>query len=146
MKCFHFSIGDRRSDNDDDGALSRSSTRASWARSLSVASTSFDTSRRMEFDSSSTSRDFSDNVGFSELLSQRRSNDLRVFKFSDLKSATKGFNRSLVIGEGGFGCVYRGVINAAGEGNDGDRWLDVAIKQLSRGQVLPLSREKDLYE
>ncbi|KAL8258743.1 hypothetical protein R6Q59_026696 [Mikania micrantha] len=132
MKCFHFSIGDRRSDNDDDGALSRSSTRASWARSLSVASTSFDTSRRMEFDSSSTSRDFSDNVGFSELLSQRRSNDLRVFKFSDLKSATKGFNRSLVIGEGGFGCVYRGVINAAGEGNDGDQWLDVAIKQLSR--------------
>ncbi|KAI3682446.1 hypothetical protein L1987_82432 [Smallanthus sonchifolius] len=141
MKCFHFSTGDRRAAaaNDDDGVLSRSSTRGSWARSLSVASTSFDTSRRLEFDSSSNSRDLSDAVGFSELLSQRRANDLRVFTFAELKSATKGFNRSLVIGEGGFGCVYRGVIKAgaaavdvAGEGDGGDRCLDVAIKQLSR--------------
>ncbi|XP_023767951.1 serine/threonine-protein kinase PCRK1 [Lactuca sativa] len=134
MKCFHFSTGDRRA-NDEDGVLSRSSTRVSWARSLSVASTSFDTTRRSEFDSDSNSRDLSDTVGFSELLSQRRANDLRVFKFAELKSATKGFNRSLVIGEGGFGCVYRGVVKSAAvadAGSDGDRYLDVAIKQLSR--------------
>ncbi|KAI3788057.1 hypothetical protein L2E82_00692 [Cichorium intybus] len=134
MKCFHFSTGDRRA-NDEDVVLSRSSTRLSWARSLSVASTSFDTTRRSEFDSDSNSRDLSDTVGFSELLSQRRANDLRVFKFAELKSATKGFNRSLVIGEGGFGCVYRGVVKAAAEadtGSDEDRCLDVAIKQLSR--------------
>ncbi|CAI9288051.1 unnamed protein product [Lactuca saligna] len=134
MKCFHFSTGDRRA-NDEDGVLSRSSTRVSWARSLSVASTSFDTTRRSEFDSDSNSRDLSDTVGFSELLSQRRANDLRVFKFAELKSATKGFNRSLVIGEGGFGCVYRGVVKSAAvadPGSDGDRYLDVAIKQLSR--------------
>ncbi|KAK9057605.1 hypothetical protein SSX86_022441 [Deinandra increscens subsp. villosa] len=144
MKCFHFSIGDRKSAaaDDDDGVLSRSSTKVSWARSLSVASTSFDTSRRLDIDSSGNSREFGESVGFSELLSQRRANDLRVFKFAELKSATKGFNRSLVIGEGGFGCVYRGAIKAAAaaaagniadEGNDGgDRCLDVAIKQLSR--------------
>ncbi|CAH1418196.1 unnamed protein product [Lactuca virosa] len=134
MKCFHFSTGDRRA-NDEDGVLSRSSTRVSWARSLSVASTSFETTRRSEFDSDSNSRDLSDTVGFSELLSQRRANDLRVFKFAELKSATKGFNRSLVIGEGGFGCVYRGVVKSAAvadAGSDGDRYLDVAIKQLSR--------------
>ncbi|KAM0051307.1 putative protein kinase RLK-Pelle-RLCK-VIIa-2 family [Helianthus debilis subsp. tardiflorus] len=134
MKCFHFSIGhktptDEDNDNDNNRALSlslsRSSTRASsWARSLSVASTSFDTSRRLDFDSSNNS---SDAVGFSELLSQRRANDLRVFTFKELKLATKGFNRSLVIGEGGFGCVYRGVVKVAG-----DRNLDVAVKQLSR--------------
>ncbi|XP_024975917.1 serine/threonine-protein kinase PCRK1-like [Cynara cardunculus var. scolymus] len=133
MKCFHFISGDRRTD-DDDGVLSRSSTRVSWARSLSVASTSFDTTRRSEFDLSSNSRDLGDSEAFSELLSQRRANDLRVFKFAELKAATKGFNRSLVIGEGGFGCVYRGVVKAAvsDEGSDGDRCLDVAIKQLSR--------------
>ncbi|KAM0001251.1 putative non-specific serine/threonine protein kinase [Helianthus debilis subsp. tardiflorus] len=132
MKCFHFSIGHKTptdEDNDNNRALSlslsRSSTRASsWARSLSVASTSFDTSRRLDFDSSNNS---SDAVGFSELLSQRRANDLRVFTFKELKLATKGFNRSLVIGEGGFGCVYRGVVKVAG-----DRNLDVAVKQLSR--------------
>lgn len=68
------------------------------------------------------------------MLSQRRANDLRVFKFAELKAATKGFNRSLVIGEGGFGCVYRGVVTVVGDGDggDGDRCLDVAIKQLSR--------------
>ncbi|KAJ0792115.1 putative non-specific serine/threonine protein kinase [Helianthus annuus] len=132
MKCFHFSIGHKTPTDEDDNnngalslSLSRSSTRASsWARSLSVASTSFDTSRRLDFDSSNNS---SDAVGFSELLSQRRANDLRVFTFKELKLATKGFNRSLVIGEGGFGCVYRGVVKVAG-----DRNLDVAVKQLSR--------------
>ncbi|KAL4581212.1 hypothetical protein LXL04_017422 [Taraxacum kok-saghyz] len=103
----------------------------SWARSLSVASTSFATTRRSEFDSDSNSRDLSGTVGSrSSYLS-----DLRVFKFVELKSATKGFNRSLVIGEGRFGCVYRGVVKAAAgadAGSDEDRDLDVAIKQLSR--------------
>ncbi|XP_076936140.1 serine/threonine-protein kinase PCRK1-like [Bidens hawaiensis] len=123
LKCFHFSIFDNST------IFSRSSTKASsstWTRSLSVVSTSFDTSRRSEYDSNNNnSRDLNDAVGFSELLIQRRSNDLKVFKFSELKSATKGFNRGLVIGEGGFGCVYRGVVG--GEG--------VAVKQLSRNGI-----------
>ncbi|PWA56916.1 protein kinase superfamily protein [Artemisia annua] len=33
------------------------------------------------------------------MLSCKRANDLRVFKFAELKAATKGFSRSLVIGE-----------------------------------------------
>ncbi|KAK1426795.1 hypothetical protein QVD17_15475 [Tagetes erecta] len=121
MKCFHFSIGEKTPNNNN--FFSRSSTRASWARSLSVASTSFDTSRRSEISSTENSRDLTETTGFADLLSQRRSNDLRVFKFSELKSATKGFNRAFVIGEGGFGCVFRGVV---------DRHVDVAVKQLSR--------------
>ncbi|KAJ9543653.1 hypothetical protein OSB04_023360 [Centaurea solstitialis] len=135
MRCFHFSLGDRRTD-DDDGVLSRSSTRVSWARSLSVASTSFDTTRRSEIDL--TGNSVGDAEAFSELLSQRRANDLRVFKFAELKAATKGFNRTLVIGEGGFGCVYRGAVSGGGKeeglGSDGDgggdRCLEVAIKHL----------------
>ncbi|XP_076911235.1 serine/threonine-protein kinase PCRK1-like [Bidens hawaiensis] len=120
MSCFHFTKSD-----DENAVVSRSSARVSWARSLSVASSSVDTTRRSEFDS-----DCTDSAGFMEVLTQRRGNELRVFKFSELKLATKGFNRTLMIGEGGFGCVYRGVIKVGGD--DGDEYLDVAIKQLDR--------------
>ncbi|XP_076930276.1 serine/threonine-protein kinase PCRK1-like [Bidens hawaiensis] len=120
MRCFHFTKSD-----DENAVVSRSSARVSWARSLSVASSSVDTTRRSEFDSECT--EFRDSVGFMEVLTQRRGNELKVFKFSELKLATKGFNRTLMIGEGGFGCVYRGVVKV---GSDG--YLDVAIKQLDR--------------
>nr|XP_043636942.1 serine/threonine-protein kinase PCRK1 [Erigeron canadensis] len=127
MKCFHFTnAGDKTPDNNNNpnAVVSRSSARVSWARSLSVASSttatgSDTTTRRSEFDSS----ELCNPVGF---LTQ---NDLRVFNFAELKSATKGFNRSLMIGEGGFGCVYKGVI--IGGDIDGCD-LDVAVKQLNR--------------
>ncbi|KAI3791808.1 hypothetical protein L2E82_05671 [Cichorium intybus] len=61
-------------------------------------------------------------------FSQRPSN-LRVFTFSELKSATNGFSRSAKIGEGGFGCVYIGSIKSA---QDPSKKLHVAVKQLSR--------------
>ncbi|XP_044505119.1 serine/threonine-protein kinase PCRK1-like [Mangifera indica] len=130
MKCFHFTNGDRR--DDDDGVVSRAS-KLSWARSLSVASSNVDTTRRSEFDSDST-RDWSDSNGFYHLLTQRRANDLKVFSFAELKSATRGFSRALLIGEGGFGCVYRGVVTVSDHQqiNGGDTKLDVAIKQLNR--------------
>nr|TKS09259.1 hypothetical protein D5086_0000093860 [Populus alba] len=130
MKCFHFSNGERR--EDEDAPVSKVS-RVSWARSLSVASSSLDT-RRSELDSDSycySSRDLSDSVGLFELLSQRRANDLRVFGFSELKSATRGFSRGLLIGEGGFGCVYRGVVKVPADHESGSK-MDVAIKQLNR--------------
>ncbi|KAJ0720699.1 putative protein kinase RLK-Pelle-RLCK-VIIa-2 family [Helianthus annuus] len=135
MRCFHFTNGERKPDGED-VVVSKSSARVSWARSLSVASSSVDTTRRSEFDSECS--ELGDSVGFLELLTQRRANDVRVFKFSELKAATKGFNRTLMIGEGGFGCVYRGVVKVAGDGDGdgggdgGDRFLDVAIKQLDR--------------
>ncbi|XP_022732577.1 probable serine/threonine-protein kinase PBL19 [Durio zibethinus] len=135
MKCFHFTNGDRRGGGDDGGAaVSRASSKVTWTRSLSVASSIFDT-HRSEFDSEST-RDFASDysaVSFCEFLTQRRANDLRVFTFAELKSATRGFSRALLIGEGGFGCVYRGVVKVPDETNDGrDLKLDVAIKQLNR--------------
>ncbi|XP_052193004.1 serine/threonine-protein kinase PCRK1 isoform X3 [Diospyros lotus] len=129
MKCFHFTNGERR--EDDEGTVSGVSrtSKVSWARSFSVASSSVDT-RRSEYDSDS--RDFSDSFSFYDLLVHRRANDLRVFAFSELKSATRGFSRALMIGEGGFGSVYRGVIGASGDGNGPDSKMDVAIKQLNR--------------
>lgn len=61
-------------------------------------------------------------------LSQRASN-LRVFTFSELKSITRNFSRSTMIGEGGFGCVYKGIIKNS---DDPPRKLDVAVKQLGK--------------
>jgi hypothetical protein len=61
-------------------------------------------------------------------LSQRQSN-LRVFTFSELKTATKNFSRSVMIGEGGFGGVYRGVIRSM---EDSSKKIDIAVKQLGR--------------
>lgn len=122
MKCFHFTNGQRR---DDEGVSVSRSSKVSWARSFSVASSSVDT-RRSEFESES--RDFGDSVAFHELLSLRRANDLRVFSFAELKSATRGFSRALLIGEGGFGCVFRGVVSVDGS----DSKMDVAVKQLDR--------------
>ncbi|XP_022148407.1 probable serine/threonine-protein kinase PBL19 isoform X2 [Momordica charantia] len=131
MKCFHFTNGERR--DDEDGVVSRAS-KVSWARSLSMASSTFDT-RRSEFDSD-YSRDVSDSIGFYEFLTQRRANDLRVFSFSELRSATRGFSRALLIGEGGFGCVFKGLVRASGDDENGgsvsDLKMEVAIKQLNR--------------
>lgn len=118
MKCFYFT-----KDEEEGATLSSRESKVSWVRSLSVASSSatVDTRRsRSEFDSDS--RDYTDSFEFYEFLTRRRANDLRVFGFYELKLATKGFSRSLMIGEGGFGCVYGGVV---GE-------MEVAVKRLNR--------------
>lgn len=154
MKCFHFSNGERRDDEDGApvGVFPRALSKVSWTRSLSVASTASATldTRRSELDNSCSSNnynynydsrlggaggDFSDSAVFHELPSQRRANDLRVFSFSELKSATRGFSRSLLIGEGGFGCVFRGLVRVS------DSKIEVAIKQLNRNgfQASPIS-------
>lgn len=62
-------------------------------------------------------------------ISQQKPQNLRVFTFSELRKATNDFNRLLKIGEGGFGCVYKGTIKPV-EGN-GDP-LVVAIKKLNK--------------
>jgi hypothetical protein len=55
--------------------------------------------------------------------------NLRIFMYQELKTATRNFSRALMLGEGGFGCVYRGTIRSVLEPN---RKLDVAVKQLGR--------------
>lgn len=66
---------------------------------------------------------------------------------NDLKSAACGVSRNLLIGEGGFGCVYRGVVDVNFDNSDNVRVsdsedyqcnhsanskIDVAVKQLNR--------------
>lgn len=62
---------------------------------------------------------------------EEKAQNLRVFTFAELKQATNNFNRLLKIGEGGFGCVYKGAIKPV-EGNDGGEPLIVAIKKLNK--------------
>jgi hypothetical protein len=47
----------------------------------------------------------------------------RRFSLAEIKIATNDFDEHLVIGEGGFGKVYKGCID--------DRTINVAIKRLS---------------
>lgn len=64
-------------------------------------------------------------------MSQRPSN-LKEFTIAELKSATKNFSRSVVIGEGGFGYVYKGLIKNS---EDPSQKVEVAVKQLGRRGV-----------
>ncbi|KAL9142204.1 hypothetical protein ABFS82_14G153400 [Erythranthe guttata] len=63
-------------------------------------------------------------------LYEEKAHNLRVFTFSELRQATSNFSRLLKIGEGGFGCVYKGAIAPVG-GKKGDSVI-VAIKKLNR--------------
>ncbi|TKW05722.1 hypothetical protein SEVIR_7G195400v4 [Setaria viridis] len=53
---------------------------------------------------------------------------LREFGLRELRAATRDFNPLLMVGEGGFGCVYRGVLRLPGGGPDG---TPVAVKRLN---------------
>ena len=54
---------------------------------------------------------------------------LRAFSFSNIKRATNNFSSENKLGEGGFGGVYRGVIQTT---EDPHKTIDVAVKQLSK--------------
>ncbi|KAF8403094.1 hypothetical protein HHK36_011188 [Tetracentron sinense] len=133
MKCFSFSIGEKKDESKTTKSISvRSSTSMSTDREVRRSASEF-SSRNV----SDTSTESMGRTSFPS-LSQRSSN-LRVFTFSELKAATKNFSRSGIIGEGGFGCVYKCVIKSS---EDPNTKLDVAVKQLSRrglqARFLPL--------
>nr|GMD59418.1 probable serine/threonine-protein kinase PBL19 [Ipomoea batatas] len=70
----------------------------------------------------------SSHLSFSEVYEGKAQN-LRVFSFSELRQGTNNFSRLLKIGEGGFGCVYKGKIKPV-DGNGEP--VVVAIKKLNR--------------
>ncbi|GJM84667.1 hypothetical protein PR202_ga00358 [Eleusine coracana subsp. coracana] len=142
MQCFRFAGWDREREEEDEDRRAPA-TSAPAARSLSARSSSSTTSttdrdvRRSESEFSLNASELSSAGSFGRcrqlsLSSQRPANPLRVFTFQELKSATRGFSRSLMLGEGGFGCVYRGSIRTPAGGEAPRRSVDVAIKQLGR--------------
>lgn len=69
--------------------------------------------------------------GITELYEERgaRGRGLREFALRELRAATRDFSPLLVVGEGGFGCVYRGVLRVpGGAAKDG---TPVAVKRLN---------------
>ncbi|XP_022149946.1 probable serine/threonine-protein kinase PBL17 isoform X2 [Momordica charantia] len=56
--------------------------------------------------------------------------DVDIFSFEEMKLATKNFRPDLILGEGGFGVVYKGVIDE--NVRPGFEIMQVAIKELNR--------------
>uniref|UniRef100_A0A5B6Z7I7 non-specific serine/threonine protein kinase n=1 Tax=Davidia involucrata TaxID=16924 RepID=A0A5B6Z7I7_DAVIN len=123
MKCFCFSSGDKNDEPKTTNPISvHSSASMSTEREVRKSGSEFDSQNISEVTTGSSAR-----ISFSS-LSQRASN-LRVFTSTELKTATRNFSRSLMIGEGGFGGVYRGAIRNT---EDSNKKIDIAVKQLSK--------------
>ncbi|KAB1219050.1 hypothetical protein CJ030_MR3G015034 [Morella rubra] len=123
MKCLVFFNKGRNDEPRTTKSISVQSTSTSMStdQDMRRSGSEFNSQIVSEFSTASSAKSFA-------ILSQKQSN-LREFTFSELKMATKNFSRSLMVGEGGFGGVYRGVIRST---DDPQKKIDVAIKQLSR--------------
>lgn len=124
MKCFTCSNGVKTEDEPKitESISVRSSTSISTDHEVRKSGSEFNSQ-----DVSDISVELSSRISFTS-LSLRPSN-LRVFTTTELKTATRNFSRALMIGEGGFGGVYRGVIRDAENTN---KKIDIAVKQLSK--------------
>ncbi|QCE06050.1 serine/threonine-protein kinase PCRK1-like [Vigna unguiculata] len=123
MKCFPFYFGEKK-----DGPKTLQSISGRSNSSTNVeAEMRRSGSELNSMDASDTSTDSLRRNAFPS-LSQRPSN-LRVFTVPELKTATKSFSRSVMLGEGGFGCVYKGLIKSV---DDPSTRIEVAVKQLGR--------------
>lgn len=121
--CFQIYIGEKKDEH--------KTTRAISVQSSNSTLTELEMRRSgSEYNSQTVSDISTESVGRSTFpsLSQRPSN-LRVFTYSEMKTATRNFNRTTKIGEGGFGCVHKGVIKSS---EDPPGKLDVAVKQLGK--------------
>lgn len=115
MKCFHFSNGVKKED--------LKTTKPTSGQPYSTESINRDDSRNVSnVSAESLGRPLSTSMS-------QRPNNLKAFTFAELKTATRNFSRSLLVGEGGFGCVYRGTIRIS---DDPNSRLEIAVKQLSR--------------
>ncbi|GJN24470.1 hypothetical protein PR202_gb12210 [Eleusine coracana subsp. coracana] len=59
--------------------------------------------------------------------------DTTPFSYEELESATGGFSAANLLGQGGFGYVYKGVLLLGGGGGGGKKEKEVAVKQLKAG-------------
>lgn len=55
---------------------------------------------------------------------------LRIFSFKELKAVTRNFHMDTVLGEGGFGRVYKGWVHEKSNAKEGSRSI-VVVKKLN---------------
>jgi hypothetical protein len=55
---------------------------------------------------------------------------LRIFSFAELKVATRNFKSDTLLGEGGFGQVYKGWLDEKAPGRNGSGTV-IAVKRLN---------------
>ncbi|XP_071732979.1 serine/threonine-protein kinase PCRK1-like [Rutidosis leptorrhynchoides] len=129
MRCFSLSSAHGKRNND------TRTTNSTPAHSCTISTSLEDRKSGSEFtsrDASDVSTESSTKTSFTSLTqrpSRNSNNNLREFTFNELKSATRNFSRALVIGEGGFGCVYRAVLR---DTDGSSKKIDAAVKQLGR--------------
>lgn len=89
------------------------------------------TSSTSKFSSTSTSKlSISSTLRFSEEL--KVSSQLKKFSFDELKMATRNFRPDSILGEGGFGCVFKGWVEENGTSPvKPGTGLTVAVKTLN---------------
>lgn len=63
-----------------------------------------------------------------------QSSNLKIFSYSELKAATRNFRPDSVLGEGGFGCVYKGWIDehSLTPAKPGAGTIIIAVKRLNQ--------------
>ncbi|XP_050366350.1 probable L-type lectin-domain containing receptor kinase S.5 [Argentina anserina] len=59
----------------------------------------------------------------------------REFKYKELKDATNNFHASMILGQGGFGIVYRGTLPDSNDANGTSTSAEIAVKQFSRDSI-----------
>ncbi|XP_010477459.1 PREDICTED: probable receptor-like protein kinase At5g15080 [Camelina sativa] len=122
MKCFLFSGGDKKGEQKTPNSVSLTSNFSD--REINRSGSEFNSR-----DVSGTSTESSMGRKNSYPTMSTRASNLREFSITDLKSATKNFSRSVMIGEGGFGCVFRGTVRNL---EDPSIKIEVAVKQLGK--------------
>lgn len=129
MRCLPFLHGDAKEDQ----RTGPSAAMSASVRSFSTESTERDPRSGSDLNSINVSDMSAESIRRTQYPSfTDRPTNLRVFTFPELKSATRNFSRSLMVGEGGFGCVYRGVIKGS---DDPSERVEIAVKQLNRKGV-----------
>ncbi|KAM5562848.1 putative L-type lectin-domain containing receptor kinase S.5 [Rosa sericea] len=59
----------------------------------------------------------------------------REFKYKELKDATNNFHASMILGQGGFGVVYRGTLRDFDDASATNESAEIAVKQFSRDNI-----------
>ncbi|KAL3536258.1 hypothetical protein ACH5RR_004719 [Cinchona calisaya] len=123
MKCFQFYLKEKKDEP--------KTTNSTLAPSSGSAFTDHDVKQPgCELNSQNISYASRESTGRNQFPSlSERPNNLKEFTLPELKVATKNFSRSTKLGEGGFGCVYKGVIKNS---DDPVKNVDVAVKQLGK--------------